>query len=96
MQSTAGTVITDPSCPCKCEQGPQGETGETGPQGPQGEPGECECDSVMITICHTEPNGNKQTLVLPAPAAFAHLSNHPLDTLGACPVEPALEEIPKE
>jgi len=61
--------------------------GEQGIQGIQGEPGECECDKEKINICHVTPSGQKNTLNLPIPAALAHLSEHPLDTIGACPIE---------
>jgi hypothetical protein len=37
-----------------------------------------------MTICHETPSGQKQTWVLPEPAARAHLRQHPLDTEGPC------------
>ena len=39
-----------------------------------------------VTICHRTPSGNEKTLVLPQPAANAHLRNHEEDTPGPCPV----------
>ena len=38
-----------------------------------------------VTICHRTPSGNEKTLVLPEPAANAHLRNHEEDTPGPCP-----------
>lgn len=48
-----------------------------------------------MTICHRPVGGPPITLELPIPAAEAHLANHPLDTIGACPtltVEPEVTE----
>lgn len=42
-----------------------------------------------MTICHRTPGGQEQTLILPRSAALAHLMQHPLDTVGACPVASA-------
>ncbi len=52
-----------------------------------------------MTICHETPSGQRQTLVLPEPAARAHLRQHPLDTEGPCerpveePTEPVVESM---
>ena len=78
-------------------QGEPGIQGMTGEPGPQGEPGVCDhdCDNGKITICHVAESGEKQTLNLPLPAAIAHLREHPLDTVGACPLKPAVTKEKK-
>ena len=77
---------TDTGIHAQGEQGIQGMKGDTGEQG---EPGVCkgDCDNGKMTICHVAESGQKQTLNLPLPAAIAHLREHPLDTVGSCPIE---------
>jgi len=48
-------------------------------------PGDDQYGKDRVTICHRTPSGWKKTLVLPRPAAEAHLRNHEDDTLGPCP-----------
>lgn len=48
-------------------------------------PGHDQYGPDRVTICHRTPSGQEKTLVLPRPAAEAHLRNHEEDTPGPCP-----------
>jgi hypothetical protein len=48
-------------------------------------PGHDQYGPDRVTICHRTPSGQEKTLVLPQPAAEAHLRNHEEDTPGPCP-----------
>lgn len=53
--------------------------------GDDGEPDDDQYGRDRVVICHRTPSGRAKTLVLPQPAARAHLRNHDDDTPGPCP-----------